>query len=209
MGILTGFWDWKRKSLASRSQPADGQLGEVIKLPTSQKDADYIPAQRVRADVSYVEISNRKKALGCELRMRLYLYDHKFLIITSVSGIAETGEPTVLPVDASNDDLGRSVCDHLLKFKPKSPSNMRDRKASDWGAYRASRAKSVRKFEEKLWMVRVETINSTLSILTSPRNTLWREIHAHGFSSPVHETLGSTIRRTLRAAMVLRDNGVI
>jgi hypothetical protein len=156
-----------------------------------------------------VEISNRKIAVGRELQAWLYLYDNRMLIICSVSGISETGEPSVLPLDVSDEDLGRCVCDHLLRFKPKSPENMRDRKKSDWAAYRVSHAKSMRHFEEKSWMVRVDTINTAISVYAFPRNSLWPEINAYGCARPMHENLGGTIRRTLRAATVLRENGIV
>jgi hypothetical protein len=210
MGVLERFWLWRRASpRAAEPGEPEGKGADIIQWRHKAQNDDYVPSGRVFAKGSMVEISDRKAAVRSELQARLYLYDNRMLIVCSVSGISEIGEPSVLPLDVSDEDFGRCVCDHLLRFKPKSPENMRNHKLSDWSAYRASRAKSVRRFEEKSWMVRVVTINTAISIFTSPRNSLWREIHAHGYASPMHEKLGSTIRRTLRAAAVLRENGIV
>jgi hypothetical protein len=42
-----------------------------------------------------------------------------------------------------------------------------------------------------------------------PINTLWPEIWAYGESNPLHEKVGQVLRRTLRAAQVLRENGIV
>jgi hypothetical protein len=164
---------------------------------------------RVLSDASYVEIAHRRRSLECELRARLYFYDETKFIVCSASGISESGEPTVLPPDVSDDDLGRCVCDHLLSFNPKSPENMREHKMRDWPAYKASGAKSIRAFQERTWRMMLTTSNTTIMIDAAPVNTLWREITAHGTSLPRHDNVGRVIRRTLRGAMVLRENGVI
>jgi hypothetical protein len=166
-------------------------------------------ATRVLPQASYVELSHRKAVIQHELRARLYLYDDVKLIVCSVAGISETGNPTVLPLDVSDSDLGCCICDHLLEFDPKSPTDMRSHKKSDWGAYRVSGAKSMRRFEEKSWMALIATVNSVIVINAFPRNSLWPEINAYGSSSPLHDKLGRTVRRTLRAAMVLRENGIV
>jgi hypothetical protein len=156
-----------------------------------------------------VELGKQRKKLGCELKARFYLYNNAKFIVCSVAGISETGEPTVLPLDVSDSDLGRCVCDHLLQFNPKSPEYRRGEKRSDWPAYEISGAKSMRRFEEKSLMVRFETINLVIRIDAAPRNSLWREISAHGVEHPDHEKLGRTIRRTIKAARILRENGII
>ena len=179
----------------------------MLRLIWSRRDDP--PRERVLPSASHVEIANCRKKLNRELKARLYVYDNTKFIICSVAGIAEVGEPTVLQLDVSESDLGRSVCDHLLQFDPRSPGNLRERKMSDWAAYRVSGAKSMRRFEEKSMMVHFETINLVIRIDAAPRNSLWREISAHGVESPDHEKLGHTIRRTIKAARILRENGII
>jgi hypothetical protein len=60
---------------------------------------------------SWVEIADYKKRLNAELRARAYFYEKKGYIVSAVSGIAETGEPTILPPDVADSDLGCCVCD--------------------------------------------------------------------------------------------------
>ena len=104
-----------------------------------QRDGVRLPKQAL-PQASYVEISDRKAIIRHELRAHLYLYDNAKFIVCSVAGISETGDPTVLPLDVSDSDLGCCICAHLLEFDPKSPSDMRSHKKSDWGAYRVSGA---------------------------------------------------------------------
>ena len=72
-----------------------------------------MPVQRVLPNASFVELAARKAELGRELEARLHAYRDK-LILTSVSGISEVGEPTVLPETVSDEELGRCVCDHPI-----------------------------------------------------------------------------------------------
>jgi hypothetical protein len=178
---------------------------------TQQPHAERIrpPKPRVVPEASFVEISKRSKALGRELSAHLYLYDNKAFIVSPVAGIIEAGEPTVLPLDVNDQDLGCCVCDNLLKFNPTSPDNMQLQKRSDWAVYKVSGAKSIRRFEEKSWTVRIRAINTAIMMQAGPINTLWPEIWAYGESNPLHEKVGRVLRRTLRAAQVLRENGIV
>lgn len=164
---------------------------------------------RATQDGSWVEIASRKKRLREELRARAYLYEKVGFIICTVSGLAETGEPTIVPADVENAELGRMVCDHLLCFDPKSPNNMLGMKLTDWPAYQASGAKSVKSFEENSWMIHVTTVNTAIDIEAAPRLSLHSEICVRGVTTPSHEDIGATIRKTLAAGMVLRENRVI
>jgi hypothetical protein len=159
---------------------------------------------RTLPEGSWVEIDNQKKRLNTELRARAYFYEKRGYIVSAVSGIAETGEPTILPADVANSDLGRCVCDRLLEFTPRSPGGMRQMKLRDWPAYQASGAKSVKSFEANCWMITVDTINTAIVITTRPSLSLHSEISVEGTTIPRHEDLGAVIRKTLKAAMVLR-----
>lgn len=164
---------------------------------------------RVIPEGSYVEVANRKKRLKCDLRARFYVYDEKHrIIVSSVSGIAETGTPTVLGSDASNDDLGRVVCDHLLAFEPKTPANLPPNR-TDWPAFIASGARSVSGFESHSWQVLVETVGDSIRINARPLKSLHHDISVEGVERPHHANLGAVIRRALAGALALREKGVI
>jgi hypothetical protein len=164
---------------------------------------------RTSPEGSWVEIINHKNLLNAELRARAYFYEKKGYIVSAVSGMAETGHPTILPSDVANSHLGCCVCDHLLEFSPRSPTGMRDLKLTDWPAYRASGAKSVKSFEASCWMIQIDTVNTAIVITTHPRLSLYPEISVQGTALPRHEDVGAVIRKTLKAAMVLRSNAVI
>ena len=160
---------------------------------------------RVIPEGSYVEIANRKKQLECDLRARLYLYEEKHrIIVSSVSGIAETGNPTILPDDISDEELGRTVCDHLLEFDPNTPRG-RPPNPREWPAFRASGARSVTRFESHSWYVHVETVGVSIRVNANPRKSLHREISVEGIARPDHANLGAVIRRALSGAIALRE----
>jgi hypothetical protein len=158
---------------------------------------------------SYIEIADRKKRLKSDLHARLYWYEERHrIIISSVSGIAETDIPTVLPEDVSDDDLGRAVCDHLLAFEPNTP-DIRARKRADWPAFVASGAHSVSGFESHSWHVRVETVGVSIRVNASPLKSLHGEISVEGVAGPNHADLGAVIRRVIAGAVALREKGLL
>lgn len=164
---------------------------------------------RVLPSGSYVEIASRKKQLSCDLRASLYLYEKgQRIIVSSISGIAETGSPTVLPDDVSNDELGRTVCDHLLEFDPKSPAVIGS-KVTEWPAFVASGARSATGFESRSWYVYVRTAGDSIQVKAQPRKSLHDEISVAGVARPDHASLGAAIRRALAGAMALREKGII
>jgi hypothetical protein len=69
---------------------------------------------RTLSEGSWIEIDNQKKRLNTELHARAHFYEKRGYIVSAVSGIAETGEPTILPADVANSDLGCCVCDLQL-----------------------------------------------------------------------------------------------
>eukprot|EP01030_Chromulinospumella_sphaerica_P018951 gene18951-18826_t len=150
---------------------------------TAFNDVPYQPAPRVLPNASHVEIPARRAVIGTELRARLYLHEDRQLLISAVRGIAETGPVTVLDPGVDDETLGRTVCDHLLAFRPRSPDNMRDQKLTDWAVYQASGARSVKRFEEKAWMVFIDTLNSSILFEARPRLTRHGDIFAGGRAS--------------------------
>jgi hypothetical protein len=166
--------------------------------------------KRVLLDASFAEIIARKKRIGgVDLRAALYLHDAKTLIVTSISGILETGEPMVLPLEAANTLVGQTICDHLLLFQPKTP-NVKDYKKTDWVAFRASGARSVSSFESHSWIVHLSTVgDSSISMKAAPYKSLHHEIAVEGVARPRHEEVGAVLRRTLDAASAIRAAGLI
>ncbi|WP_445504509.1 hypothetical protein [Microvirga sp. G4-2] len=159
-------------------------------------------------------IKQKRIATGCELMAHIYRYAESRFIVTSImwvpgSVIVETGEPSILPIDVSDADLGRTVCKHLLQHEAREPPNLRDHKLTDWAAYRASGATSASSFENRSWRVTVETTNLVLNVEAAPVRSLDAGISAKGVVSPLHEELGATIRRALSAAEAIRLAGLV
>jgi hypothetical protein len=159
-------------------------------------------------------IKRKRAATGCELMAHIYRYAESRFIVTSVmwvpgSVVLETGEPSVLSLDVTDAELGYTVCEHLLTHQARQPPNLRDRKSTDWAAYRASGARSVTGFESKSWQVTVETMNLALNIEAYPVRTLRASVSVKAVVQPLHEELGAAIRRTLSAAEVLRQAGQV
>ncbi len=174
----------------------------------SASPVDDLPGSSLHA------IKRKRAATGCELMARIYRYAESRFIVSSVmwipgSAIVETGEPSLLPVDVPDADLGRTVCQHLLQHEAREPQNLRDHKRADWAAYRASGAKSASGFESKSWIVTVETINLALNIEAAPVRALPAGISAKSVAPPLHEELGATIRRALSAAEAIRRAGLV
>lgn len=164
---------------------------------------------RVTPDGSWVEIANIKERLKSELKARAYFYEKVGFIICTVSGIIKTGEPSIVPPDVANSELGRSVCDHLLCFNPKMPDDVGAMKPTDWQAYQASGAKSVKSFESNSWMIYADTVNTAIVVEAAPRLSRHSEVAVRAVATPSHEDVGAAIRKTLTAAKVLRDNSII
>jgi hypothetical protein len=125
------------------------------------------------------------------------------------SVILETGDPSVLPIDVADADLGRAICDHLLRHEAREPGNLRDRKITDWAAYKASGERSGTAFKSKSWSISVETINQTLIVEATPMRSLHPELSVKAYAPPEHAPLGATVRKALRAAATLRSAELI
>lgn len=163
---------------------------------------------------SLLAIGRRRAAIGGELRAHVYRHaDSKFLLVSimSVPGSAmlETGEPSVLPFDAADDALGRSVCEHLLQHDARQPPDLRDRKLTDWAVFRASQESAVSGFESRSMRVAVATANLLLELEAAPLRSLHPEISVKGIAHPRHGELGATIRRSLAAVDALRQAGLV
>ncbi|RYF89257.1 MAG: hypothetical protein EON95_19100 [Caulobacteraceae bacterium] len=171
-------------------------------------DAPYQPVPRALETASYVELKARCEAVGQPLSASLYLYEGR-LLISAIRGIAECGPIIGLSTDIDDETLGRTICDQLLAFRAQSPDDLRSRKLTDWEAYRASGAKSVKRFEERAWIVYIRAEHSLVRFEARPYRSPHEEVFAAGRASPDHADCGATLKRTLRAAEALRAAGVI
>jgi hypothetical protein len=140
---------------------------------------------------------------------RLYEYEGNFFVCT-VHGIAETGSLTTLNADADDIALGEAVLHHLAEYSTSDDRNHYDAKASDWAAFAASGAKSIKSFERVLWHVDLAIMNSALLAWARPRLSLRSDIAAYASGSRISaEQAGETVRKALAAAKVLREQGVV
>lgn len=157
----------------------------------------------------------RKRAeLGTELVAVLYRYREECYLVSSVtkkgaSASLESGVPTRLPMTVDDSELGRVVCQHLLAHVAEVPVFGKDFKASDWPAYRASKAKSITGFKAKSFMIRIEFLNGSIRAEAQPTKSLHPHITVTGWANPEHHALGTMIRRILRGADALRAAGVV
>lgn len=156
---------------------------------------------------SWVELAARTAAVRRPLTMRLYLYDGWFLLCR-VAGSTEVGEVMRLKQDVSDHELGLLICDHLLQFRRTEPQGVRT-KQTDWPAYRASGARSVRAFESKAWMVQVFARGGAIDIVAAPRKTLKPQLAAHYMATARHTDIGAGVRSALKAAQTLREQAVL
>jgi hypothetical protein len=73
----------------------------------------------------------------------------------------------VLPYDCSRETIGQAVWESLLLFRHTPNVNLRPRNRTDWPAFRASGAKSVRAFEDEYVRVSVVALPCVLRVLAS------------------------------------------
>ena len=96
-------------------------------------------------------IARKRFESRSELQAHLYRFDNSKFIVSSVmsmpgSLIVETGDPTILSIDATNAELGHAVCSHLLTHEARQPPPLWDHRSTDWLPFKASGARSVSSF---------------------------------------------------------------
>lgn len=163
---------------------------------------------------SALAIKRKRAAIGGELSAHVYWYAEREFIVTSImsvpgSVILEVGEPSVLPFDVADEDLGRAICEHLLRHDARQPPNLRDRKSTEWPVFRASRDRSVSGFKAKSLLASIETVDLVLSIEAAPLTSPHAELSMKALAQPIHAELGAVVRRALKAADVVRKAGII
>lgn len=168
-------------------------------------------SRRALPDQSARELADAKTRLGVELSAALYLYKEEKFIICAIAGIAEYGTPIVLNSDAADEELGLAVCETLLEFKPQSPRDLSNAKLEDWGAFKASGAKTGKSFEKESIYVYVKTANSAIQIEAAPRITNNKCLKALCSISNgrEHSEIGESVRKAIEASKVLRNAGLL
>jgi hypothetical protein len=158
---------------------------------------------------SLQDLTGHRTDVGGEIKAHLYLYNQRF-IISSVAAIAEYGPVTTIPFDAPDREIGSAACNHLVRFVPDLPPNLRDQTSEDWQAYQASGARSVKQFNAGAWRVSISTLNMALCLEAQP---VWAQVSSLFAGSAIglatrHAGIGAAIRRVLKAAAVLNENGL-
>jgi hypothetical protein len=139
---------------------------------------------------------------------RLYEYDSRYFVC-SVRWIAEIGEPSVLAHDVGLQALGETISRHLVDFDP-SEFNIRDRKLTDWPAFKASGAKSVRAFEANAWQCQLKRVGTTFEVWASPQLSLKEHLSAYSSANgALAEQIGQAVRNALSGAKAMRASGVV
>lgn len=148
------------------------------------------------------------KAVPMRLTARLYEF-HDSYFIAGVRWIAEVGTPSVLSVDVGSAELGRTILSHLAMYEP-AEFDIRDKKKSDWPAFKASGAKSVKAFESHLWHCDLEQTGNCFEVWARPRLTLKQGLSAH-CSVPCHDPInvGNAVKDALNAAKAMRSGEAI
>ena len=98
----------------------------------------------------------------------------------------------------------------LIRFVRDLPPSLRDQTSKDWQAYQASGARSVKQFNAGAWRVSISTLNMALRLEAQPVSAQVAFLFAGseiGLSTR-HAGIGAAIRRVLKAAATLNENGL-
>ncbi len=141
-------------------------------------------------------------------KARLYEYKNS-IMVCSVRWIAETDSITVFDSDVTDHSLGLAVQKHLAEYDP-SECDLRGRKLTDWTAFKASGARSIKSFEENLWCVNLAIMNSAILIAACPNKSRKQDVTVSVTASKsVSEQIGAAIREAIAGAKMLREQGFL
>jgi hypothetical protein len=137
----------------------------------------FLPAQLVESycampspsskfpKVSASTLSHRRQELGTELYVTVYLslLQNKTIVAPlsqiDVGFYKEQETLKVIAFDSPVEELGLLIKESLLRFD-KNPRGSMSPKLTDWAAYKASKAKSVKAFQQQYLPVQIYTINA-------------------------------------------------
>jgi hypothetical protein len=167
-----------------------------------------------------------RASLGKELSAHLYFLPaaRKLILAPIYINFAsldyEKEEVEVVPIDnpASCEEVGRHAYETLLGCERKD-RNLRDSVESDWAAYRASGAKSLRQFRRTAYRIQLRTYPVVLEVEGHPPELPDKSIsdlnlHVRGYSSlPLgapdeNQKLGTVILRIFRCCQKLHMEGL-
>jgi len=160
-------------------------------------------------DSDFVTVLRRKWNKGINHHAHVYISrkDETAIVVTlhfnGEGGILfEDSSPVLLlpPFDAL--DLGRKLSAALSRTQVHSPVSFAKRKLTDWPAFRASKAKSVRHFEEEYIGILVAGANESNLVYIidgSPEKDAELHVVANVSSSAPPTELGDLIRRVYSA----------
>ena len=152
-----------------------------------------------RAEEGYVQY---------QAKARLYYHSGRYFV-TSVAGISEFGEPSVLEETCENERLGEAVLDHIGRYR-EDAQEQAGAKLTDWRVYQLSGARSVKSFEAEAWHVDLARMNSAVLVWARPRVTSRQHLAAYGDCNRNDaKAVGEVVRQTLDCAAILRDSGAL
>jgi hypothetical protein len=156
-----------------------------------------------------LDITDRKTKLGRELYTALYYLPDTGKMIVAPTNVNEAGiyyeqdQATLLEPPLDSVELGRHARAALTAFDVK-PQDLRNRKASDWAAYRVSGMRSVRAFEYAAIRVTIETINATLRLEAWPTLNGTAFVGSYLPPSAEHSEMGMLIKQVVACCQKLR-----
>lgn len=172
--------------------------------------------------MEFLEFQKRRETLGGELIGRLYfLPARKKLILApvylnSASLSYEQERVEVVPIEGaiSCEELGRQAHETLLRCERKD-KNLRTRKDSDWAAYHASGATSLRQFRKIAYLVELTTCPVVIEVTAWPPQAdeeavgeLGMHLRAYAGLPGEDKDLGTLILRMVRCCQTLHAEGL-
>ncbi|MGQ2932905.1 MAG: hypothetical protein ACT6QT_17075 [Sphingopyxis sp.] len=140
---------------------------------------------------------------------RVYEFGGQFFVC-SVAHISETDSLSIFPCAVDDGSLGDALIRHLMEYSPDDRRDMREAKRSDWKAFSASGAKSVKAFEENLWHIDARLKHGNVTVGARPRLSLKDHIAVTAVARCTHlELIGAALKDTLAAAKMLQSKGLM
>ena len=167
---------------------------------SKREDKRVLPGHSTR------ELTDVAKKARSELRAAMYLYNDSVFIVSAIAGNTEYGEPEILDVDVSDEALGEAVCDQLLQFRVNELADPPSHLLQDWAVFRVSGARSGRAFNEASFYGFVQTINTSIRVDVSPRQSNHPELAVSAYfpNGWSHQAMGASIRRAFDGVRTLR-----
>jgi hypothetical protein len=132
----------------------------------------------------------RKQELNHELMAHLYFSEQQGKVIIAPCFANDAGiyyeqeTPIVLPFTCPPAELGFQADAALVALDVKD-KNLKDVKLTDWPAYKASKAKSVKQFQAEYVLINLHTFNANLFADARPRGSERIDVRAYVPGAPV------------------------